>query len=584
MQAKFFIQPVTCRHGFTIVELMVAVFIAGLMISLINLIFQDTTQAVRTGLSTSEIITDARGASTQIEADLKVLVGPQEETNARGAITALNDNGGILVIVNQLINAHEFIPPNGELIKNTNLRSDQLLFFRERSGANGRNILPITPETTSTYGNNFEDGSNDPHFAEYVKIWYGHAIQTETNGQDPVNSLGNPIPVLGDADGPVGDDDGINAIANNWILARHAVLLVDEEASSTKPDLVNIHADNAMYFGNINGYGAATTPSDSALFRHRVRTGLTDVAGQVLGAVGETTGPSAQQSVLDWAVRGGSLTSNIYNENTLDFLYFAERLRVNPEPYLETDTSVTDYDKYQLNSWQVGQMHPIFLTGVADFIVEFAGDYFGDEVSGTTSTGLDVDYDAGPYDTFNPLLPDGQIDRHASFSAGVGLLGPRGDIGAVDNNGLEYGPIASSVKWYTSPLLANFPGGPNGYDSTKPLTFAAPENNFAPYVDATTARNILNSASTTSPANVTEAAYVWRHDDEAFTTFFSNTVSATNPVGSGLSANPSNRQDSLWPYMLRVRYRVLDSRGSVRSTANGQGGIWFEHIVKVNRP
>jgi|GEM_PF-4112312 len=582
MQAKFFIQPATYHRGFTIVELMVAVFIAGLIISFINLIFQDTTRAVRTGLSTSEIITDARGASTQIEADLKVLVGPQEETNARGAITAPDDNGGILVIVNQLINAHEFIPPNGELIKNTNLRSDQLLFFRERTDANGRDILPIAPETSSTYGNDFATGAGS-HFAEYVKVWYGHAIQTETNGEDPINSLGNSIPFLGDADGPGGDDDGINAIANNWILARHAVLLVDEDSPSpTKPDLANIHADNAMYFGSVTGYGIATTPPDSAEFRHQMRTSLTDVAGQVLGAVGEVTGPSNQQSVLDWAVRGNSFTSNIYNENAMNFLYFAERLRVNPEPYLETDTSVTDYDKYQLNSWQVGQMHPIFLSSAADFIVEFAGDYFGDELSGTASTGADIDY-AGPYDTFDPLLPDGQIDRHASFSDGVGTTTP-GDIGEVDNNGLEYGPIASSVKWYTSPLLANFPGGPNGYDSTKPLTFAAPENNFAPYVDATTARNILNSASTTSPANVTEAAYVWRHDDEATTTFWSNTVSATNPVGSGLSANPSNRQNSLWPYMLRIRYRALDSRGSVRSTANGEGGIWFEHIVKVNRP
>ncbi|MCG8508996.1 MAG: hypothetical protein MI741_07180, partial [Rhodospirillales bacterium] len=58
-------------------------------------------------------------------------------------------------------------------------------------------------------------------------------------------------------------------------------------------------------------------------------------------------------------------------------------------------------------------------------------------------------------------------------------------------------------------------------------------------------------------------------------------------------------QPSFWPYLIRVRYRIHDTRGEIGSGGENTGtgvtvenvrtkwvttGMWFEHILPVNRP
>jgi len=57
-----------------------------------------------------------------------------------------------------------------------------------------------------------------------------------------------------------------------------------------------------------------------------------------------------------------------------------------------------------------------------------------------------------------------------------------------------------------------------------------------------------------------DAGFVWRHNDEA-------------------TPNP---EDSAWPYLIRIRFRLHDDRGKIGGKGSEQG-IWFEQIIPVPR-
>ena len=148
---------------------------------------------------------------------------------------------------------------------------------------------------------------------------------------------------------------------------------------------------------------------------------------------------------------------------------------------------------------------------------------------------------------FRPASRNGELDRHGGFPANN------------DSRNVDYLEIpADGIVWYTSDGMENNPSAP-GYDSSKPLTFALP--NPGVYRD-----NVYNDPIPARYRTNGTTAFVWRHDDE----------------GGALTGEPTT-QPSFWPYLLRIRYRVHDSRGRINSCDN-QHGIWFEHIVRVNRP
>jgi len=55
-----------------------------------------------------------------------------------------------------------------------------------------------------------------------------------------------------------------------------------------------------------------------------------------------------------------------------------------------------------------------------------------------------------------------------------------------------------------------------------------------------------------------DAAFVWRHND--------------------------NSGNSHWPYLVRIRYRLHDKRGSIVSHLDSQPGRWFEQVIQIPRP
>jgi prepilin-type N-terminal cleavage/methylation domain-containing protein len=506
-------------RGFTLVELIVAMAVAALLMYMINRIFFDTTRAIGRGMALSDNIQSNRAVSFTLEKDAEAMIGP----NVNG--------GGVLVIFQHQPFAP--VPVVDATIKGTatrNVRSDQLMFIRSLSSSSPLKPLVPRDNTSYTYGN---DTAVDT--ATHARVWYGHIQRTASDGSD----LGN---------GQIGDPTDLgnpNLVATNWILGRQMLFLTNAAPSGTH---AFYSVDGTLNENTTNDYfripapqAAITNSFTLPTFANsnRLYMGLCDVAWIGARDPATTSGSSDYNTGSAPAVRFGldSLTGN-YTGAAGEAQPF---LATSPAPfaggpYRQRGYMLTfgntrlrvnpDFQAGGLESWRVAQMHGYLVPRVSDFIVEFAGDYVGS---------------------------DGLIDTTAASSGN-------------DVNGVPYTIDAGMIKWYTHEAYANNPtdGAPVVYDSTLPLTYkAVVEGVSDPDTDpGLRPRNdtLVSSVSIYDDApglSEATAAFVFRHDDAG--------------------------ANSRWPKLLRIRYRMHDLRGELRS-GNGQHGIWFEQIIRVTPP
>ncbi len=81
------------------------------------------------------------------------------------------------------------------------------------------------------------------------------------------------------------------------------------------------------------------------------------------------------------------------------------------------------------------------------------------------------------------------------------------------------------------------------------------------------------------PTNFARAVFVFGHSGDD-----GDTDEASHPT----SKNVIEGSGKYWPYLLRVRYRLMDGRGKYRSvdpvSSEPIVGRWFEQIIPVPRP
>ena len=322
---------------------------------------------------------------------------------------------------------------------------------------------------------------------------------------------------------------GPNRLGNQWILGRQALFLEDEDGGSS------IHINAGWYNAGGSDMTGYSLPSSSLRYLHM---GLTDIAYYGYfgehdnGAmVGDRISEDAEEADKRlWAVVGdvdGSLVEGAGIDITYDeyitraltyYTYAKKRLRANPTP-----------QGPNLQSWQIAQMHPIFLPNVSDFIVEFAADR--------------------TKDTSFTWIPEGDIDFYQT-------------------------PVASSgnlIKWYVHSPFANWPDyyytglhDDDDYDPNRPETFPMifPKEGASAVLESDP--SYYDDTDDDKYPHV-DGAFVWRHDDDS-----------------------DNAAENLWPYLIRIRYRVHDPRGKFQefnvSTGRAESGKWFEHVIAVKRP
>ncbi len=322
----------TCKtSAFTIIELIVAMVITALLMTLIFQLFQTTQHAVNVGMKTGEMLVESETLGTQLDKDATAMRGPDS-----------TGGGGFLVIAQKLLYVDSntngtwdsgeglrFHKPNGEEVIEP-VRSDQLIFIRNASS--GRKIHALTPKQSSQLDTDIQ--------ADYARVWYGHLIRTHSDGAT--------TDTLSDGNAP-------NAFANGLVLGRQALLLADKaDSSSNFTPASDIHAADATWAAAVNNSG--TTISSPQLYES-----LTDVADQTL--------TNGADGILDDAgyTDDGSFD---YPDDVYAYTVPANRPWVNTNPNTSDSTIEENYE-----AWRLAQMHMNQASNVSDFIVEFAGDY-----------------------------------------------------------------------------------------------------------------------------------------------------------------------------------------------------------------
>jgi hypothetical protein len=146
------------RHGFTIMELLIAVSLTVLLMLLVGRLFTDTQRAVSVGISTGRVIENSRAIGDQLDRDFKLMVPPE--------------NGGFLVVVQNVAGG---------------VRDDQVFFIKNAEG-----VHPMCPLNTGTFTNSLT--------TDRSRIWYGHAQRTLADGS-------GAAPVAGPARVPLGREE-----------------------------------------------------------------------------------------------------------------------------------------------------------------------------------------------------------------------------------------------------------------------------------------------------------------------------------------------------------------------------------------
>ena len=475
----------TQRKGFTLVELMVAVSILGIMLFLINELFQTTSTAVTTSVQQSKSIAGTRLIGEQIKSDTDAMLGPGDPN--------IDNEVGYLVIIQRRVRDVPLQDPTNLAEFTTEfIRSDQLVFIRD-----ALDLRSMTPQSNDSFGTNLVGQAGD-----YARVWYGHGQRTANDGS--ISFTGNFR--LG------GSDAGFDRIGSDWILGRQAMLFNPTDEGSTAADQrisagPYISAAGPNFDDRVNGVTGYTGPQV-------VFAGLSDVTRKdylTLSPGNQPTGASSQRwhtTLVDDLTTGNNntyLSTAFPSTNAL--------LRVNPSP---TETG------YQ--SWSIAQTHGILSPNCSDFVVQFAADLNGNGRLDTTANN-DLGGDILWYDGFN--------------------TNPSPPI----NWNLGWGRIASSRA--------------------------------QPFVNL----------------DANARAFIFRLDDDA----------ALDPDNLTINAI---QQRSMWPYLIRIRYRLHGNRGRLAGNDpaalidgvdndgdQGQpgGGVdepgedqipgqWFEHIIRVPRP
>lgn len=568
------------QSGFTLMELLVAVALTLIMLVAINRIFSDTQKAIGGGVGLSRVIADSRVMVSQIRRDADMMIGPQRKTRKPMHGQWIEPmHGGILIIVQREIEAP--VPAvGGQGLVMRKVRSDQLAFIRARGDED-----PLTPSGENNYTSlHLPD-------ADFLRVWYGHVRRTSPLGDgndtadrpddpDRAGALGRqPEVVTGPDDQSYTID---NELASQWILGRQALFLqtrFDEQASPNFPPVFmeggDPHDDNAVR-GLPNSvpvpealYMGLTDIAAYGFDRECLGYNLTPYYGAIVGGFPSGSAPLPPEPTQrlwnnfpNHQSFGGANNFSYIHRAVFYNTFARKRLRVNTQPVFNFDA---DFD---MPSWQVAQMHPYFVGGVSDFIVEFAGDYMSQPDNNTSLPGPD-----GKVDTVrpNPLYVASSPD--------------------TDYNGRNYMHAGGEVRWYDGYAEfhaedprheENDPWKPTLYNSQWPARYEFPDDPDDPNIPYTINplwRDINNSTSNTSALPHADHVFVFRHDDDGRRFNLPDGTPGSTPFNT-----PDGTPGSMWPDMIRLRWRMHDPQNQLFDAKTNESGKWFEMIIPIPRP
>lgn len=366
-------------RGITLIELMVALTITTFVVLVVNQLFNGVVQTVGRGTQAGEILQRSRAFDEQIATETELIIsgGRDPKNNPYDWFGRMvgpkgrepGQPGGFLVVVQRAIPAPltlddqvkgimRGVTPPYAGIQNA-IRSDQLMFIYDQTPlfdqTGKKRLPPLAPVNNGSFGGDMWNSLN----AEYVRIWYGHAVQLPA---DPTTfNLLNDDLGLQNANNP-------NAVAQDWVLGRHALFLTGFDPANFIP--------TGVYSSHVFPAIPNTLQNWPGL-NGRLGDGLTDVSSFTLDDIFTRPG-------------GPNLNSA---PTALAYQALAIPIAFTQAPLLTTAKP----DSTLLDPKFIAPTHTYFMGGVSDFIVEFAGDLVDGTFYQITSAAQ--------------VTPDGELDR-----------------------------------------------------------------------------------------------------------------------------------------------------------------------------
>ncbi|HEV7299201.1 MAG TPA: prepilin-type N-terminal cleavage/methylation domain-containing protein [Tepidisphaeraceae bacterium] len=315
------------RSAFTLVELLISVAIALILIVGIATVFNLTGQTIGAGMALSAVTRDQRAAQTVFSSDFEGLAS----TNP-GLVIWSGTTAGYLDAA-----ARDQDPTRDAAMTGRTLyRTDRLgMFvtgeFRRQSG----NDNYLTADVT----------------AEQAYVWYGHLMLPDNSGAFVYNNDPNDWITIGSINPNAGSTFATNPnnyFARQWTLGRVALLMKSKNASTGE---ILDKANTPQYFIDDDNSG-----NDMRPFMYNSPDNNTAAAAAARARV--------QQSRYDLVGLNGD-----------PFVRVASKLVGTWWDELNYPFQADPYPSRPLTSAGAAKTAPLFLPGVTEFRVEFAGDY-----------------------------------------------------------------------------------------------------------------------------------------------------------------------------------------------------------------
>lgn len=351
------------KAAFTLVELLVSIFLLMLVMVGINVVFSSTSATIGVGQAQSEGIRDGRAAQSVLTQDLGAMASDtpsliismhqvqgfrspaarQLDPTPTAPLTWDRDGDG----VEENVSIYEY----GE----RSFRADTLSFFARGSFRRQTGGL----QTISSIDQ--QPLSDNTVFRE-AWIWLGHLALANNDATVEYWPPGMGAP----------DTNHNNFYANQWIVGRQAILLSDPASGIIGPGQQHFLQRNwaptdpatsdlsPLMFNSASTEGAAFTQIQYC--RYDVARTSIDGFGKRLSDLVTSNGPTYNW----WGDDSDTTVPNLFATHN-------RRFSVNP------------FVVRPLNAATVSQQAPVFLRGCSSFVVEFAGNFVSQNPDGSVS-------------------------------------------------------------------------------------------------------------------------------------------------------------------------------------------------------
>lgn len=530
-------------RGFTLIELLVATSLTVLMLYIINLVFLNAVNAVGQGAALSDIITNSRALNEQLERDAAAMVGPHEG-HLEAGLTPL-ETGGIMIILQRQIGDWD---EDGVLEGDTNDNGVIDLDLGESQD-------PMNPEGVPFYQ---IDGQISHRLVRSDQLVF--IRKRKPSALFSPEARTDTFPIAPESETGFTSQNVRDEVAPYIKVWYGHVLRTDPDG--TDPDDNPSAADNPLAAGALGRPGPNELATHWVLGRQALFLGDAGMGGSVPGI--HVNG--------GWYNAGGALMTG-YTEpaaavkylfmGTTDFAYYG--LADTDPNAVHTYGAIVGGDPADWSSAVNGTKRlwsPVATAGTFSNTTYRARAYteytYGRKRlrvnPNPAGSGFESWQVAQTHPYFMGNISDFIVEFAADYFKGVFDDNPDGGVDAVD----------SLFRWYTHTPFAN--------QDITPLDTTLPPRPDEPVTYTVPATAWAQAAYDNNPSIPhADAAFVWRHDDD------------------------ESGQKNSWPMMLRIRYRLHDTRGLLQSFVGQkqpdgnvyggpQSGRWFEITIPVNRP